>query len=308
MALPARGPARPAGLVQGRPKSPTVSIIVPCFQQAGHLGMLVSALAKQVEAPLFEVILIDNGPFPEVTVDPGLPFPMKVLHEPRPGSYAARNTGLHAAGGSVLLFTDADCRPHPAWVSRMAAHALTDPASVHAGDVHVTTHRRPPSWAELYDLLLGFPIERYVRQGFGITANLAVHRDLMRQVGPFDPSRRSAGTIPGRLRARAQGHPLRFWPDAVVDHPARDAGELRRKFRRLQGGAAMSRRGRLVHAARVASKGLLPLGNPLRARKREAGMGTRLGQGVRLVAVGYMLRWVAIAESVRMVWGGEPRR
>lgn len=39
------------------------------------------------------------------------------VREARPGSYAARNAGLHVARGDVYAFTDADCIPTPDWLT-----------------------------------------------------------------------------------------------------------------------------------------------------------------------------------------------
>ncbi len=42
----------------------------------------------------------------------------RMIHEPLPGSYAARNQGLSQARGNIVAFTDADCIPNPDWIEK----------------------------------------------------------------------------------------------------------------------------------------------------------------------------------------------
>src|SRR5690606_36834631 len=84
-------------------------------------GLCLEALARQgLSRSSFEVLVVDNGSAtpPHETVA-RYPF-CRLLSEPRPGSYNARNAGCLAAGGVFLAFTVADCRPQPDWLE----HAL----------------------------------------------------------------------------------------------------------------------------------------------------------------------------------------
>ena len=100
---------------------PSVSVIVPCYHVAGTVGRLVEALLAQ-DHPA-ELLFVDDGSadgtagrIRERTGDRA-----RVLaHEANRGRAAARNTGVAAATGTVLLFLDADMEPAPDFVRRHA--------------------------------------------------------------------------------------------------------------------------------------------------------------------------------------------
>src|SRR5882672_1210037 len=97
---------------------PFVSVIVPAYEHKDELLRCLAALQNQQYAGAIEFIVVNNGA-PGDLADLAGEFPRVVLiDEPKPGSYAARNAGIARAKGSILAFTDADCRPDPTWIAR----------------------------------------------------------------------------------------------------------------------------------------------------------------------------------------------
>src|ERR1041384_5139232 len=93
-----------------------VSVIVPVWNDAERLGHCLHALEKQTyPAESYEVIVVDNGSTDSVACLVAAYGRARLVSEQRPGSYAARNTGLNLARGQVIAFTDADCLPAPDW-------------------------------------------------------------------------------------------------------------------------------------------------------------------------------------------------
>ncbi|MBP1805949.1 glycosyltransferase family 2 protein [Rubellimicrobium aerolatum] len=281
---------------------PAFSVIVPVFRDWDRVPVLLAALAGQTFDD-FELILVDNGPEPPAPPDlpPALRSRTRVLHCPRPGSYAARNAGAAEARGQVLAFTDADCRPAPGW---LAAFAAAGGSGLLAGPVRVEPGPCPNRW-EIYDALRGIPQEGYVRRGYATTANLCVPREVLRRLDGFDPARLSGGDAEFCRRAGAQGVPLALVPEAVVAHPARARRqEVETKARRIKGGqvAAGPRRRRLAWTIRS----LTP---PVREVARFLGS-RRHPWRWRLVASGVRLSlWrVELAEVARLLTGGAPER
>lgn len=200
---------------------PLVSVIVPVLEDQARLDACLAALAAQTyPRDAFEVIVVDNGSSPPMRVDAGW---ARLLVEPRPGSYAARNTGIAAARGEIFAFTDADCLPAPDWLEGGVRRIVTEPGvGLVAGAIEVFC-RNPdrPTVAELFELhCWGFPQRRFVEQdGFGATANLFATRAAIEAVGGFDSSLMSGGDVDFGERVRAAGAGWSTSPAPACDTP-----------------------------------------------------------------------------------------
>jgi GT2 family glycosyltransferase len=274
------------------------SVIVPVYLQWDLVPELLEALAAQSMAPdTFEIILVDNGPEPALG-RPDAAANVRLVRCTTPGSYAARNAGVAAARGRFLAFTDADCRPQPQWLETLLAAARAEPDAVHAGRIKIRPGSARPNAYEIYEMVRGIPQRRYVARGYGVTANLMVDRQVIERVGAFDAARFSGGDAEFCRRAGKAGCPMRYAPDAVVDHLARaDWDALATKTRRVRGGQLLagSTRRRLGFLTRTF---LPPLSAILRyLNEREFPL------RYRLVAMGVHLRlWVVeMKEAVRLL-------
>jgi GT2 family glycosyltransferase len=218
-----------------------LSVIVPIYQDWMDALSLVQHLSSQtLSADHWELLLVDNGSdyVPQVPVTD---FPLKVLSCEVPGSYAARNAGVLAAKGDIMVFTDADCRPAAAWLEKIRERMMGYGAAnvgLLAGDVIVRKlDEGSPNRFELYDMALGLPQRRYVQRGYAVTANLSIPRKVFEGVGVFDDKRYSGGDAEFCQRAIAHGYRLDFSAEALVYHPARQKwSQLAQKVRRVKGG------------------------------------------------------------------------
>ncbi len=99
-----------------------VSVVIPVKDDDrlfDCLHRIVPPASGEVE---LEVLVVDNGSEPELRRALNeLPPEVSVLNESVPGAFAARNRGIDAAGGSVVLLTDADCVPADGWVEEAFA-------------------------------------------------------------------------------------------------------------------------------------------------------------------------------------------
>jgi glycosyltransferase involved in cell wall biosynthesis len=220
--------------------NPFVSVVVPVRDGLDALRGCVQALLDQeYPADDYEIIVVDNGsattPAAVLPADPRV----VLLAEPVAGSYRARNTGIAAARGSILAFTDADCEPAADWLQAAVDHLVQHPSTdMIGGRVGITfrqgTPQSPPEWFELVE---GFPQARYIATGFAVTANLITRRSVIDRVGRFDPALLSGGDAEWGRRVRAAGGAQRYLPEVVVWHPARSTwAELRHKTTRTTNG------------------------------------------------------------------------
>jgi glycosyltransferase involved in cell wall biosynthesis len=211
------------------------SIVVPVYRQWHLVPKLLSSLDRQtLPRSLFEVILVDNG---SPDAPPLAPGGTALLRCAEPGSYPARNVGAAAARGKWLVFTDADCVAAPRWLEALRDAAEAGPGRMLAGAVRMVASSERPGPSEIYDIVKGIPQERYVRRGYGATANLAVPRAVFERLGGFEQSRLSGGDAEFCRRA---GLPVILVGQAVVEHPARTSwDQIATKARRIRGGQMM---------------------------------------------------------------------
>lgn len=146
---------------------PKVSVIMPAYNQAAYIGMALESVLDQSYSH-WEVIVVNDASPDETDAvvaqyrDPRIRL---IHHERNCGLPAARNSGLRAATGELLLLLDADDCFH---VDKMAAHVafLCSHPDVgvsynsryemnEAGEI--LTLWRPPTTVTLADLVVGFP-------------------------------------------------------------------------------------------------------------------------------------------------------
>src|SRR5260370_881912 len=156
---PATRPARSAGSPSTMPttesssvpETPTISVVIPVRDGARVLPRCLDALAEQISAPSFEVLVVDNGSRDQTPmIAANHPLSPRVLSEAARGPYAARNTGLAVARGPVLALTDADCIPSPRWLAAGLA-AIEAGADLVGGAIHQRPTGPDASIWERYD-------------------------------------------------------------------------------------------------------------------------------------------------------------
>lgn len=307
-----------------RADRPFVSVIVPVYNDTERLDRCLAALhAQSWPKDALEVLVVDNNSQQDVSVVTRKWPLVRLLHEPVPGSYAARNTGVAAARGPLLAFTDADCLPAEDWLERAwealrSARSDQGPMLVAVGGpVRLFARAEAsPTWVETYELTTGFDQRRYIeRQHYTVTANCVTTRDAFERTGPFDASLRSAGDKDWGQRAHKAGVKLVYAPSAIVRHPARhDLEELLGKRRRQTGGLWRSLQDKKPRWAATAQM-LVQVTRPPLQRMSKAWLNSptpttlgKLQSAARVLAVSSILSAVCSVEVVRLHLGKAPER
>ncbi|MEO8445677.1 MAG: glycosyltransferase family A protein [Gammaproteobacteria bacterium] len=288
---------------------PTVSVIVPFYgAELLRLQRLLDSLAQQDYPGPVELIVVDNNEEPRI---PATAVNGRLLHEPEPGSYVARNAALKVASGEIIAFTDSDCVCTPRWLSAGVTELLRDAAIgvVGGGVLPLTNGRGGPSLTERYDAFFHMRQAHYVtNMGFAATANCVVRRQLFEEVGPFDTRFRSGGDRAWCGRVVAAGYTLAYCAEAAVLHDARRLGGLLLKSRRLAG-QEWSRAQASGAGLRSALRSDLGIYSLRIRRLVDRGETATLSDRVAFGAISLLLQSVRVAELLRIrLTGGSPER
>lgn len=103
---------------------PLFSIVIAVYNDWSPLDQCLRSLAQQKNGASFEVIIVDDGSnvtAPEFIQQWNDCYPLTLIREAHAGISAARNRGVQVSKGSVLLFTDADCRFQTGCLAALAA-------------------------------------------------------------------------------------------------------------------------------------------------------------------------------------------
>jgi O-antigen biosynthesis protein len=109
---------------------PVFSIIIAVYNDWAVLEGCLQALSQQEGSSKFEVLLVDDGSdeaAPESILRWRQFFPFTLLRQEHAGISPARNKGIQASKGSVLVFIDADCRMLPDCLAALEAKLAASP-------------------------------------------------------------------------------------------------------------------------------------------------------------------------------------
>ncbi|MFF7533614.1 glycosyltransferase [Streptomyces bobili] len=226
---------------------PFTSVVIATRERADRLAHALDSMLAQ-DHPDFEIVVVDNAPVTDATrvlVERKYAERVRYVTEPVPGLAVAHNTGLAAARGDVVAFTDDDVVADPRWLTELTAPFAADPGLGCATGLILPARLRTPAQVLLEShggFAKGFTPRTYDSAGppadeplfpftagrFGSGANMAFRTGVLRAVGGFDPAT-GAGTLArggddlyGFVRVLAQGHRLHYTPRALVWHHHRE--------------------------------------------------------------------------------------
>ncbi|MGK7900855.1 MAG: glycosyltransferase family 2 protein [Hormoscilla sp.] len=218
-----------------------VSVIVPVYNGEADLPELLSCLQEQIfPAARVEYLLVDNKSgdrTPDILEAASEETPaIKHLSEKEiQSSYAARNRGIKAATGDILAFTDADCRPQPDWLANLIV-PFSDPSiGIVAGEIVALPGKTIlEKYADRQNTLSQKHTLAHPFCAYGQTANLAIRRRALEQVGLFRPYLTTGGDADICWRIlRETDWQLKLAPTAIVRHRHRHSmKELESQWRR----------------------------------------------------------------------------
>src|ERR1700722_8333049 len=202
------------------PRRPRISVVVACYQGARTLKACLDSL-ERLNYDDYEVILVDDGSTDETPqIAAAHPKVRCFRHETNLGLSVARNTGIAAATGEIIAFTDADCRADEDWLYYLTG-TLLDTNFAGIGGPNLL----PPEDSSVAAAVLVSPggpahVMLTDREAEHIPGcNMAFYKWALENVGGFDPIFWRAGDdvdLCWRLQQRRDK--IGFCPAAFVWH------------------------------------------------------------------------------------------
>ncbi len=212
-------------------KKINISIIIPVYDDSqGLITSLESINFHLGNRKDTEVIVCNDGGGDSISKIAELYNVKEVRLNKNRGSYAARNKGIEASKGDILVFLDADQKITENWLNAgVAALSISDYAG---GLIKIEEVENPTDW-ELLNILTAFPVKNYLENShFAPTANLFINKKILTKVGQFNEILYSGGDYDFGLRVFNNGFKQVFAPDAITFHPVRNKSEQLRKLKR----------------------------------------------------------------------------
>ena len=209
------------------------SIIIPAYNAESTLHKCLSCIQKQsFEKDQYEVIIVDNNS-DDNSKHIINQFPFIYTFEKKRSSYAARNKGLEIANGEYIVFTDSDCFPDQDWLLHIynCIHSMQHNIIAGAIEWEVIDNNNV---YEYYDKQNFLNQEEYAKIGFGATANLTVHNDIIKHTDGFNSNLISGGDNEFCKRLINAGHKMVYCPDAIIYHKCRSSFiGIYKKYKRI---------------------------------------------------------------------------
>src|ERR1700720_2399689 len=198
---------------------PRVSVVVCAYNAERTMDQCLASLAV-LNYPDYEVILVNDGSRDRTLKIAESYGYCRIISQPNKGLSAARNVGAEAATGEIGAYTDSDCVADPDWLTYLVA-------KMEAGNLAACGGPNfPPPEDNLVPAAVavapGGPTHVLISDEVAehiAGCNMAFKRDVLLELGGFDPIYRAAGDdVDICWRFQDAGYTIGFSPAAVVWH------------------------------------------------------------------------------------------
>ncbi|HEY4606233.1 MAG TPA: glycosyltransferase family 2 protein [Acidimicrobiia bacterium] len=219
-------------MMSSGPTRPRASIVIRCFNEADHIGKLLSELKRQSLTD-FEVVVVDSGSDDgTLEIVQGEDVVLEHIRKEDFSFGRSLNIGCRAARGEILVFISAHCYPeHEDWLANLSSGFEDDRVAVVYGrqrgipDSHLSERQIFKRW---------YPDESVARQEgpFSNNANAAIRRSLWEQY-PYDETLTGLEDVAWAQTVMRDGWWVCYRADAGVVHVHDETpGQIRNRYRR----------------------------------------------------------------------------
>lgn len=210
--------------------APEVSVVITAYNEADTIAACIDSILVQTGAE-FELVIVDDG-----STDSTLAVLAPYRNDPRIRIHAltenrgvpqARNEGIKAGRGGIVVFIDADATAQINWLKHLLK-SFEAPSVACVGGPDVA-----PEDDGVFALAVDFTLRSFIATGHlrrrTILAryspggcNLAIRRSVLNEVGLFDPRLDRRGEEKEMVqRIRRQGYAIVYAPEALIWHHRR---------------------------------------------------------------------------------------
>jgi len=212
---------------------PSASVVVPTFDRLNDLRRVIQAIFDQVSilSSPCEVVVVDDGSSDGTGrwLDQNASgFGLTVIHQKNAGPAVARNKGVSASTGEIILFLGDDTEPQPGWLrAHLETHRLEDSGRPMAVLGYTTFPPKEDSpflrWINEYGAQFGYALIKdptNVPFNFFYTSNISLSRQVFEALGGFREDFPAAAweDIEFAYRAVESGMLIKYLPSARTIH------------------------------------------------------------------------------------------
>jgi GT2 family glycosyltransferase len=219
-------------------KLPMMSVIICSYNGASTVESCLRSM-ERIRYPEYEVVFVDDGST-DNTQEILKKFPwVRNIRQKNMGLSYARNVGMNAARGEIIVYTDSDCEADEDWLYYMALAMVRGP---HAGMGGPNLIPDEGSWvADCVGLSPGGPTHVMIddRTAEHVPGcNMAYYTRVAKEINGFDSQFRAAGDdVDFIWRLQHAGYTIGFAPAAQVWHYRRNTVKAYLKQQRGYGTA-----------------------------------------------------------------------
>lgn len=170
-----------------------LSLIISTRNRAESLQRTLQAIEQIQTQADWELVVVDNGSTDDTAAvldsfKNSSRLNVLVVQEPTPGLANARNAGVRAASGEVLVFTDDDCLPTINFIDATKL-VFDEDARIGFSGGRILLHDPSDQPITIQESMTREQIEpgQFIEAGLIQGANFAFRRSALLQIGGFDP-------------------------------------------------------------------------------------------------------------------------
>lgn len=166
-------------------KKPSVSVIIPVYNEEKYLNFCLSSILEQTYENK-EIIVVDDGSN-DKSFEIAKQYNVKLLKEKHKGTGNARNKGAQKAKGEILIFADADMSYKKDYIEKLIKPILSEKAiGTFTKDEFVANKEN--IWSKCWTINSGLPNNRRLPENYKNKENAfrAILKKYFIKAGGFD--------------------------------------------------------------------------------------------------------------------------